>query len=73
MTLKELIYEEINKISEDNLAELYEVVKQFAEVKSTHGKIGALTKLKQVKIQGPVDFAANLDLYLNGEKQIDGD
>ena len=35
MTLKELIYAEINKIEEDNLDELYEFVKQFANAKST--------------------------------------
>lgn len=31
-------------------------------------KTGILSKLKQVKIQGPEDFAQNIDLYLNGEK-----
>lgn len=30
-----------------------------------------LTKLKEVKIHGPEDFAANIDLYLSGEKRID--
>ena len=73
MTLKELINEEIGKIPEENLEEFYEVVKQFTQVKSTEGKTGALAKLKRVKIQGPVDFAANLDLYLNGERQLDSD
>jgi hypothetical protein len=34
MTLKELIYAEINKIEEDNLDELYQFVKQFAIAKS---------------------------------------
>lgn len=73
MTIKELIDEEIGKIPEEKLEDFYEVVKQFAQGKSTEGKIGALAKLKRVKIQGPVDFAANLDLYLNGEKQLDSD
>ena len=73
MTLKELINEEIGKIPEENLEEFYEVVKQFTQVKSTEVKTGALAKLKRVKIQGPVDFAANLDLYLNGERQLDSD
>lgn len=31
-------------------------------------KTGILSKLKQVKIQGPEDFAQDIDLYLNGEK-----
>lgn len=73
MTIKKLIDEEIGKIPEENLEEFYDLVKQFAQGKSTEGKIGALAKLKRVKIQGPVDFAANLDLYLSGEKQLDSD
>jgi hypothetical protein len=73
MTIKELIYEEINKLEEENLSELSEVVKRFAQVKSPKPKLGALAKLKRVKIQAPVDFTANIDLYLNGEKQIEPD
>ena len=72
MTLKELIYAEINKIEEDNLDELYQFVKQFANAKSTtKPKTGILNKLKRIKIQAPVDFAANVDLYMNGEKNLD--
>lgn len=73
MTKKELIYAEIDKLKEENLDELYEVVKRFAQIKLAPQKSGALAKLKRVKIQAPVDFAANLDLYLNGEKQISSD
>jgi hypothetical protein len=72
MTLKELIYAEINKIEEDNLDELYQFVKQLAIAKSTaKPKTGILNKLKRIKIQAPVDFAANVDLYMNGEKNLD--
>lgn len=72
MTLKELIYAEINKIEENNLDELYEFVKQFASTKSkTKIKSGVLSKLKRIKIQAPVDFAADIDLYMSGEKTLD--
>jgi len=72
MTIKELIYAEINRIEEDNLDELYEFVKQFAIAKSTtKPKTGILNKLKRIKIQAPVDFAANIDQYMNGEKNLD--
>jgi hypothetical protein len=72
MTLKELIYAEINKIEEDNLDELYQFVKQFANAKSAaKPKTGILSKLKRIKIQAPVDFASNIDLYMNGEKNLD--
>jgi hypothetical protein len=57
MTLKELIYAEINKIEEDNLDELYEFVKQLVIAKTAaNPKSGILNKLKRIKIQAPVDF-----------------
>ena len=72
MTIKELIYAEISKIEEDNLDELYQFVKQLAKAKSTaKSKIGILNKLKRIKIQAPVDFSANIDLYMSGEKNLD--
>jgi len=72
MTLKELIYAEINKVEEDNLDELYEFVKQFANTKSTaKPKTGILNKLKRIKIQAPSDFATNIDQYMSGEKNLD--
>ena len=70
MTLKELIYAEINKIEEDNLDELYQFVKQLANTKSAaKPKTGILNKLKRIKIQAPVDFSANIDLYMSGDKE----
>jgi hypothetical protein len=72
MTLKELIYAEINKIEEDNLDELYEFVKQLANAKFTaKPKTGILNKLKRIKIQAPVDFATNIDQYMSGEKNLE--
>jgi hypothetical protein len=70
MTIKELIYSEIDGVGEENLAELYEVVKRFTQAKAIQTKPGVLSKLKRIKIQAPEDFAANLDLYLSGEKQF---
>jgi hypothetical protein len=67
MTVKELIQVEIDKLSEENLYALYEVVKQFAREK-TQPKKGALSKLKSIKIQGPEDFAENIDVYLGSQK-----
>ncbi len=67
MTVKELIQAEIDKLSEENLYDLYEIVKQFASKKNQQKK-GALSKLKSIKIQGPEDFAENIDWYLGGPK-----
>jgi len=72
MNIKELIYAEINKIEEDNLDELYQFVKQLANAKSAaKPKTSLLNKLKRIKIQAPVDFSANIDLYMSGEKNLD--
>ena len=67
MTVKELIQVEIDRLSEESLYDLYEVIKQFAR-KKTKAKKGALSKLQSIKIQGPEDFAENIDLYLGGQK-----
>ncbi|MDT9196143.1 MAG: hypothetical protein P5702_22850 [Limnospira sp. PMC 1291.21] len=64
MNIRQLIDEEISKLDEDELAQLYEIVKNFSRPKTNNS---LFSKLKQVKIEGPVDFAANIDLYLNGE------
>jgi hypothetical protein len=46
--------------------------KQFAIAKSAaNPKTGILNKLNRIKIQAPVDFAANIDQYMSGEKSLD--
>jgi hypothetical protein len=30
-----------------------------------------MARLREVQIEAPPDFAANLDLYLSGEKSVD--
>lgn len=70
MSIRQLIDEEISKLEEEQLEELYEIVKNFSRPKTNNS---LFSKLKQVKIEGPVDFSANVDLYLNGEKNIDDD
>jgi hypothetical protein len=72
MTTIELIRAEIENVPENELDELYEVVKRFAEAKGVRSprQAGALSKLRRIQIDAPADFAANLDLYLSGEKKI---
>ena len=68
MNTKQLILDELNKLEEESLQELYGLIKNFANNKTSEKKQGALAKLKKIKIQAPVDFAANIDLYLKVEK-----
>ena len=71
MTTKEAIHAAIENIREEDLHEPYRVIRRFAEARaSLPREPGVLSKLKQVKIRAPEDFATNLDLYLSGEKQL---
>lgn len=68
MTIKELIYSEIDQIEEVYLKDLYQVVTLFVQSKQPQKKPSLMTKLRQIQIDAPEDFAANLDIYLSGEK-----
>lgn len=69
MTTKDLIYAEIERIDETQLDDLYTVIKQFTQAPAT--KPSLMAKLKQIQIDAPEDFAANLDLYTSREKRAD--
>ncbi len=71
MITKELIKAEIDNLSEEDLDELYNFVQTLARSKTRTGKRGLLTKLQEIQIDAPEDFAANLDLYLSGEKSVE--
>lgn len=71
MTTKELINAEMDKLDEDGLNELYNFVQNLAQSKARAGKRGLLSKLQEIQIDAPEDFAANLDLYLSGEKSVE--
>ena len=66
MATKDLIKEEIDKVEEGRLEELYEVVRSYA-----HNDAGSeptlMDRLREIKIDAPEDFATNFDRYLNGE------
>lgn len=50
-----------------------ETYKNLVQPEQSGKKQSLLSKLKQIKIDGPEDFAENLDLYLSGEKRIEPD
>jgi len=66
MSTKELIEAEIQRMDEDQLRELYQVMKQITKLENRVSPPSLMSKLKQVKIQAPEDFASNLDLYASG-------
>jgi hypothetical protein len=70
MTTKELINTEIEKLREDELKKVYGVVRSLAESKAGEPKPSFMSLLKRIQIEAPEDFAANLDLYVSGEKSV---
>ena len=70
MTTKKLINAEIEKLSEDELKKVFGVVKSLAESKTGEKKRSFMSRLKRIQIEAPEDFAANLDLYVSGEKRV---
>ncbi|MBW4633438.1 MAG: hypothetical protein KME30_16535 [Iphinoe sp. HA4291-MV1] len=71
MNTKEKIQAEINSLNEEYLDELYLLIKDFTQSKQHSKKSSFMSKLKQIKIDAPEDFAANIDLYVIGEKVVE--
>ena len=70
MATRQQIEAEIDRIPEDRLDEFYDLVRGFAASKPVSATPGIMAKLREVRIEAPPDFAANLDLYLSGEKSV---
>jgi hypothetical protein len=70
MVTKDIIKLEIERVPEERLEELYEVVKIYSRTETENNGDTLFSKLKKISIDGPEDFSENLDLYLSGEKTI---
>lgn len=69
MNLREEIVTEIQNLPDNLLPELQETIKKMRERQE---RPELLRRLQKIKIQDlPPDFSRNIDLYLNGEKDID--
>ena len=60
MTAKELIQAEIDDLSEEELKEVYRLVKEFTQSKTN--KLSLMARLRNIRIDAPEVFAANFDL-----------
>ena len=69
MVTKEEIKSEIEKVPEERLAELYQIVRAFTRPASSGPTL--MSKLRRIRIDAPPDFSENIDLYLTGEKTIE--
>jgi hypothetical protein len=70
MISKELIKSEVEKVPEHRLEELYSVVKTYSQPATNRDQRSLMSKLRDIAIEGPEDFAEDIDLYLTGEKTI---
>lgn len=68
MTTKELIYAEIDRLPDEVLGDLYNLIKNFAESQPREDKRSFMSKLLTIQIDAPEDFAANQDDYMYGDK-----
>ena len=67
MTTRELLHAEIEILDDTTVDVVYQLVRQYMAEKREERSGDLLTMLKSVKIEGPPDFAANLDSYLYGD------
>lgn len=72
MTTRELIQAEIANVPEEKLDELYRLIQSFTTAEAAPSD-SIMAKLRGIRIEAPADFAANLDLYVSGEKNGDTD
>lgn len=70
MVTKEIIKSEIERVPEERLEELYEVVKVYARSDAERNGSTLFSKLMEIELEGPADFSENLDPYLSGEKTL---
>jgi hypothetical protein len=70
MTIKELLRAQIDALDEQDADAVLHFVRQLAAMQPRPSGGDLLTRLQEIHIQGPTDFAANLDLYLSGEKRV---
>ena len=70
MITKEIIKSEVERVPEERLEELYEIVKIYSRTETESNGGTLFSKLRNITIDGPEDFSENLDLYLSGEKTI---
>jgi hypothetical protein len=59
-----LIRAKLTQLDESHLQEIYAFIQQLSPAQPVATKPGLLTRLRQIQIEGPSDFAENLDGYL---------
>lgn len=67
MITREAIIDEIKKIPEQYLRDLYQVIKDFEMNRDIHKPASLMSKLRKIKISAPKDFSQSADMCIPGE------
>jgi hypothetical protein len=73
MTAREQLHAEIDSLDDKSVMTISEFVRQIVKSPPPKRSGDLLTMLRQVQIDGPVEFSENLDLYMSGEKRVSDD
>lgn len=72
MITVEEIKKEIDKVPVEKLEGLYRHVRSLAEIRpKKQSRKSFIENMNKIRIDGPPDFATNIDDYLYGNKTID--
>jgi hypothetical protein len=67
MISREKIIDEIKKIPEQYLLELYQMIKDFEINREIDKQSGLMSKLRKIKISAAEDFSQTADIHTPGE------
>lgn len=68
MSLREEIIADIEKLPENVLPKLLEVIN---ELRAREAQPTLMERLRKITIDAPPDFSRNIDLYMSGEKKFE--
>lgn len=71
MTTKELIQTELDRMSGEELEELFAVIRRYLQSKHQAPHPSLMAQLRTISIEAPEDFAAHHDRYVTGEQRAD--
>jgi hypothetical protein len=70
MSTLDLIQAQLTQLDESHLQQIYVFIQALPQPAPATTKPGLLSKLRQIQIDAPPDFAENLDQYLNQEHNV---
>jgi hypothetical protein len=71
MDTRELIHAEIDQLGQEQLNELYQLIKDLTRSDRSDERLSLMARLKRITIDAPPDFATNLDRYTSGERRAE--